>query len=65
LIFITIFLNLERGGEILIEFGLLYALRVIAELKENCNSERRENEEDDLRDNWINFTFNSESLCLR
>ena len=49
----------------LFEVGLLYVFRFIAELKENHNSERRENEEGDLCDNRINFTFNSESLCLR
>ena len=49
----------------LIEFGLLNVFRYIAELKENHDSERRENEENDLCDNRINFTFNGESLCLR
>jgi len=67
MIFITIFLNLKltRGGDMLIEFGLLNVFRFVLELKENYNSERRENEENDFSDNRINLNFNSESLCLR
>ena len=48
-----------------IEFGLLYLFCVLAELKENNNSERRKDEEDDFCDSWGNFTFSNKSLCLR
>jgi hypothetical protein len=49
----------------LFEVGLLHVFRFMAELKENHNSKRREDEEDDFGDNWISFAFNSKSLCLR
>lgn len=48
-----------------IEFGLSCVFCILAELKENNNSERRKDEEDDLCDSRDSSTFCNKSLCLR
>ncbi len=48
----------------LIELGVLYMFRILAELRNNQNCERGENEEDKFYIVFVNSDVSRHSLCL-